>query len=268
MAGNFKITSFAGVSLPTYDPSYDLLTDRLNAELIALPHGTYDPIGAQRARSTGGEIIVEATATGNTASALQTTLDGLRALRGQRGSLVMELADGTTRSRQARCLEIRTERIFRGGEHMHLYQPVRFVFGLLGAGWNGASNSDPTTIDTSPKSATITNDGNVDQADVTITVTAGSADITNVRIQNTTTDYECDLQYADTIVAGKSLVIDCGALSVENDGSDDYVNFSFGATHAVDDWMRLAPGNNSMTYTLTGGDINSVIAMTFYDLYA
>jgi len=268
MAGNYKVTTFAGVTLPTADPSYDIPTDRVGGELLTLSYGVYDPAGSQNARALGGTVIVEVITEAASASALTTSIDSFRALRGQRGSLVIQMADASTRSRTARCTEVRVERVFRGSQHMHLYQPLRFVFELLGAGWNGASNSDATTIDSSPKNATVNNGGNVDQSDVTITVTAGSADITALQIQNTTTDYECDLEYDSTIAAGESLVIDCGDLTVENDGDDDYANLSLGSTHAVDDWMRLAPGNNSMTYTITGGSTDSTVTFAHYDLYA
>jgi hypothetical protein len=267
MAGNYKVKTFNGVTLPTYDPSYDLPTDRVSVEPMAVTYGVYDPLGSQRARGMGGTVIVQATATGASASALQTTLDSLRALRGVRGSLVIEMADSTERSRTARCEEVRTERRFVGGDHMHLYQPVRFIFRLYGQGWNGTANTDTTVIDASPKNATVNNGGNADQSDVTITVTAGSADITALRIQNTTAGYLCDLVYDSTIAAGESLVIDCGALTVKNNGSGDYANLSLGSTHAVDDWMRLAPGNNSMTYTLTGGSTDSEVEFSHYDMW-
>jgi len=241
MAGNYKVKTFAGVTLPTYNPSYDLPTDRVSIEPVVTTGGVYDPLGSQDARALGGTVLMQAEIVSASATALQTAIDALRAIRGVRGSLVIEMADASERTRTARCEEVRIERRFVGADHMHLYQPVALTFRLYGAGWNGTSNTDTTVIDSSPKNATVNNGGNVDQSDVTITVTAGSAAITALQIQNTTTGYLCDLEYDSTIAAGESLVIDCGELSVENNGADDYANFSLGSAHAVDDWMRLAP---------------------------
>jgi len=159
MAGNYKVTEFAGVTLPTYNPSYDLPTDRVSIEPLVTTGGAYDPLGSQDARALGGTVIMQAEIVAASDSALQTAIDDLRAIRGVRGDLTIEMADTSERTRTARCEQVRVERRFVGGDHMHLYQPVTVTFRLYGAGWNGSANEDDTTIDESPKAATVNNGG-------------------------------------------------------------------------------------------------------------
>ena len=59
--------------------------------------------------------------------------------------------------------------------------------------------------------------------------------------------------------------IDCGALSVLNNGNENYVYFSLTANHKIDDWLRLEPGANTVVVTITGGGTGALALVEFFD---
>lgn len=121
-----------------------------------------------------------------------------------------------------------------------------------------------TTLTTSPQTVTVPNNGNLPVDDAVLTVTAGDAAITALTIACGAAKWA----YAGTIAAGDSLVVDAGAWSVKNDGTDAFDDFSFDAAHALDGLFRLAVGNNSVVVTRTGGGTGSTINFEFAELYA
>ena len=61
------------------------------------------------------------------------------------------------------------------------------------------------------------------------------------------------LTYTGTLAAGKTLVIDCNDLTVENDGTNDMAHFT-------GDFPRIFPGANTITYTDSAGSRTMKIA--------
>lgn len=102
------------------------------------------------------------------------------------------------------------------------------------------------SLASSPVIFTVTTNGTALTRPV-ITITAGGSNITTLTIENLTTGQL--MSYAGTIVAGNSLVIDCTALTVLNNGNDDFANIS------NDTEIDLLPGANQfrITSTATGG---------------
>jgi hypothetical protein len=113
-----------------------------------------------------------------------------------------------------------------------------------------------TTIDSSPKTATVTTNGSTNTRCI-ITATAGSADITALTIENFTTDQI--FTYSGTITSGNSLIIDTDLLTVENNGADDVANVS------NEIGLLLVPGDNEFEYTITGGSTDSTVKIDWYD---
>lgn len=107
--------------------------------------------------------------------------------------------------------------------------------------------SDSRTLNTSDQAIDITNNvyresftiDNIGSAFVypVITVTAGAAPITQIIIRNITTGRT--MTYSGTLAATKSLVIDCSAFTITNDGVEDLTNWS-------GSFLSFTPGNNSM----------------------
>ena len=216
-------------------------------------------------------------------SALGATLDDLRALIGTRARLWGDPMDSTAVDRWAwaRLLNINYSH-----EYQHRKtQPYQLTFEMLSA-WNGSGHggawdldagyyfdnglylddTGATTLDSSPKTITVANNGNYRVDNCGITVTCGAtAAITALTIGISGL---CEFTYSGTLATGKSLVIDCGAMTVTNDGADGYAALALTSNHTIPAWLRLAPGNNSVVVTLTGGSTNSEVTFTYSDGWA
>jgi len=261
---NYTITEFDGETLPPYNPQHDIGTDDSVADIVHTIGGTiFDPYGSARARNDPQIILVKFDIQESSYAAVGTTFAKWRAKRGVRGTITRTLPDDSTQTRTARCIRVDAQGI--GGDPLSL--PVTVLFQLLGDCWHGASNSDTITLDASPKSGEINNAGNEIVRDINITVTADT-DITQLDIENLESGHVSYLRYSGTIAAGKQLMLSCGAMTCENDGSDDSDNISLQSGHTIPEWLRLAPGDNTIRITRTGGSTNATVKFDFYDSYA
>jgi hypothetical protein len=73
------------------------------------------------------------------------------------------------------------------------------------------------------------------------------------------------IQATRVIAAGKALVWDCRAYSVEYDGADDYANFSMGANQV--EWLHLEPGDNTIRITCANAGDAGTIVFHFYPTF-
>ena len=118
---------------------------------------------------------------------------------------------------------------------------------------------------------TVANSGNYYVVNPIITLTAGSTNITEAIIQkmsSTGATILNELYFTGTLLAGNALVIDCGALTVLNNGVDASADFDTGTSHKEAPWFTLWPSNNTVRVTLTGGSTDSVLDVDFYPAHA
>lgn len=251
-----------GVALPTYDGSWPQGAGSVGSPLVQVPGGAYDPQGTERLPWGAVSLDLSGYLYGTSASDLQTKLDALRALLGTRSKLWATPDGGTTtRWRVARCLEMTSPRAPRQG----FTAQVRMVFECLPGPWSGTARSVAAALDVSPKTVTVANSGNarVDNAVITITAAGSAITVVTVGVAGVS-----EIQWAGTLAVGDSLVIDCGARSVKNDGVAAYSGLTLTANHLVSEWLRLSPGNNSVVITRTGGDETSAATIAFADGWA
>jgi hypothetical protein len=102
--------------------------------------------------------------------------------------------------------------------------------------------------------------GSAPQPDVVFSITAVAGAVTAVIITNILTGHV--LTWSGTLAAGKTLVIDCGAQSVLNDGVDDYASLTPPTNR--DEWMLLDPGLNPVSVSVTEAGTQSTIQYSFY----
>jgi phage-related protein len=62
---------------------------------------------------------------------------------------------------------------------------------------------------------------------------------------------------------GEALEVDCGAMSVEKDGTEAYVDFT--PPDDREQWFVLQPGENDITIAIDG---DAAIQISFYDANA
>lgn len=150
------------------------------------------------------------------------------------------------------------------------YQPIVMEFTRTSPWFAESASEQQITLGVTPYSFVVTRDiaANAPVFDAIITVTAHGVGITDLVIENTTNGSYIRFTGA-TIAVGKSLVIDCGAGTVKNDGVDAIAYFSLGAGHAIPDWLRLEAGGsvNTIRVTRTGGGSNSTIRFDWYEAW-
>lgn len=251
----YKLTTFAGVTLPTARPSHTAGTAQSELRMLQTMGGVYDGWGTERARALLPlELRYECMALGATAAALKTTLDALRALRGVQGSLVRSsfTTPAVTHWATARLTQVEYGTEARHGHG--LYQPLTLTW-LVSTLWHGTAHGgvfeeDAEDLPVGESNLTLANGGNVYTDDVVITLDPGLADVTGLTIETGS----CHLVYDAEIKVGDLLVIDCSParLSVTNGGVPAWADLTLGANHASEAWLRLAPGNNAVTAWMFG----------------
>lgn len=281
MAG-YTLERFGTVTLPIYNPESDHSPLHARTAVIQTIAGAFDgwgdedaPLELPATRSYRCVVLEESY------SAWRTALDELRALVGKRAKLYRRANDDDSiQWCTARLLQNPTQRRYGSG----LAQEVELVFQLW-SGWHGQDHKSwkldegyflddglylddggfTETMASSPHTITVTNGGNRRVDDAVITITAGSSSITAVTIAKTG---ETDIDYGGIISSTKTLVIDCGAYTVKDDGVSDYANFSLASNHKIAEWLRLDPGDNDIIITFSGGSTNSTVNVQFRDGWA
>lgn len=239
-------------------------------QAMGLPFGAYDPLG-----SGAGQVRVPYTISvgtmlvHNTPAELQTALAAWRALCYNRSTLYRTPDGGTTNSESitARLIAIDAPRDIENLRHL----AITLRFEITSPVWSGAAHTENISLWTGVVNQEVSNNGNTVQRDVVIKVTAGgdpAYPITSVTIENLETGHVSKIKYSGTIAVGTSLVIDCAAMTVRNNGVDDYAHLTLESGHTIADWFRLMPGANSIKVTRTGGDAPSTCVLTYKDAWA
>jgi hypothetical protein len=263
----YRYTSFGSLTIPVVGGAQEISPPRPAVYLVPLAAGgAYDPQGSERVWGGAQAVQVHGILTAETAAALAALWEDWAAALGTRATLTRVIAtSGANRSETAtaRLIDVRGSRT-AGWTSV---QPIDLQFVVTSAHWDGAAHSvGPTTLDTSPKSVTLANDGKKAVMDPVVTLTAGSTEITKVELAIAATNSA--IEWSGSLTAGQSLVIDCGARSVKKEGADAYSGFAYGAAHATRGWLKLASGNNSLSVTLTGGGVDSTISVSYNDGWA
>jgi uncharacterized protein YaiE (UPF0345 family) len=256
-------TTFGALTLPTAAPTQDVGAGSVDAPVISLPGGgVYDPYGNEIIPRKGQKVTVQGAFTGANVAAREALAVAAYPLLGTRGTL-SRVPDATARTEtiQARLIDLSFSRTADHNRHW----PYSFTFLLLERCWSGAAESPSVALDASPKNLACPNAGNVRVTNPVVTITAQTSTITSVTVAVTGVS---SWTYTGGIAAGESLVVDCGALTVENNGSDDYAHFALGAAHAIDDWLRIEPGGTTIRVTKTGGGATSTVALSYKDGWA
>ena len=255
-------------TLPVLDADQAIGPDVIPSVNIALPGGgTFNVRGTDQALPSGHTVTARGFYQAASEAALQVLVDAMQAWTGKRSKLWLYCADTTVRWRYARLLSAPLQHLADG--HGRFKQSMDLTFELGDMLWYGQTiNEDTITLNASPKSAEINNAGNQVVRDVIITVTAKTSAITQLDIANAEVGHVSNIRFSGTIAIDKSLVIDCGAMTVENDGADAWNDLNRQTTHVINEWLRLMPTNNTITVTRTGGDNTSTCKLEFYDGYA
>ncbi len=276
----YYLSAFGSTALPLYGAVVDISTGPSRLALVTLPCRTlYDAQVTGQAERDSTRISYKCVLYDDTEAALDSAYQAYRALRGTRGQLWRTRGDGRLQWTYARLMEVAGER--RAGEH-YTYLELTFQFQMLSRDWYSdnpityafaevAEDDDDLAIMGAvsdaiafPLTATVMNVGDQMQPSLVISVRAGDNTITALSLTNNTTGHV--LAWAGTLTAGKLLHIDCGAFSVENNGTDAYSELT--PPNNREEWMALAPGQNDLTISITSAGTGEELALTFYAPYA
>ena len=261
-------TRFGTTDLPLCNASQDLGMGPAATAYSEYPYSVYDALGAEQAQvKVPYTLKVEATINNLNPVILQTDFYAYRALLGQRALLyrVRDRLPGSIESVMARLAQFTTRRDSNSPTSLEL----SFEFDILKGVWDGTAHSETVTLATSPKTVTLVNNGNAIQRQVAITVNAGpTTPMAAIKIENLTTGHVSSFTYTSNIAVNMATVFDCGAATCRYNGTDDFNDFALDAAHTINEWLRLAPGNNSIRITRTDGNVDSTVVFTYNDAWA
>ncbi|MEZ4684150.1 MAG: hypothetical protein R2932_59065 [Caldilineaceae bacterium] len=254
---SYKLTSFDQLTLPTYNRESGIDTGPSQPGYLPTVNGSFDVYGADVApvntpfAATLRCIVSEETDAGQRAA-----IDALRAKARTRGKLVRQSDDTATHWAWARLSNVQYRRPYsnRG------YQILDFTWSLESE-WYADRIDQEETLDGSPFTLSVENEGNRAVTNAIITITSDDASLTAVTL---TTTNGTHLIWTGTVTAGNDLVIDCGAKSIKNNGANAYSGLSYGGNHSIDDWLRIV-GAMDITITYTGGGSAPTVTIAYND---
>lgn len=252
----FGETYATATALPTLDGSQPQGAGPVDSSLVRLPGGgAFDWRGSAAARVPVEVVRLDGYVVAADAATMETTLSGLKALRGVRSKLWR--SNGTTQHwRYARCLEVASDML----PGVPVAAQVRMTFELDATPWYGAAVTATVSLTTVPKSLALSNGGNLAVTDVLVTVTPPTNAVTRIIIGIAGVS---EIRWDGSCPVGSSLVIDCGKRAVKVGGLDAYGGFQFTSNHKISDWLRLAPGNNTVSISRVGGSWDTEVKFEY-----
>lgn len=282
----YQIYQFDSVPLPLYNPEATHDAGPTDSTLKASIGGVFDVYGTRRrlprmqritlqgvyAAADGDVLLVDhagvyivdhqgdyirtATAQGY----LRRQVDAIRAKQGVRGTLWRRRWDDTTVSqwKTARLLNVRE----RGSaEQRAHFAKLDLEFETAHAAWRAAAASSvsKTLVSGGAAGINMTADGNAPVTDAIITITA-SGTITSLAIKGL--HVGIDLRWTGTLANGQALVVDAGAQTVLQSGSNAYSGFSLGSGHIAQGWLPMAEGITPLVVESNGP---GTVAASWYD---
>jgi hypothetical protein len=238
-----NIVSFDGWTLPTALAEYRFENASVaGATPILGAAGFWDSQGDKtvlRPRPVRADFLI----TGATWAALDSAVDAARAaLLGGRGLLKVAVGDSLTtadRRALARCTKFETPY----GYEDYLQVKCSVEFEILQGAWDAESAS---SVSRSGTAFSVSTGGNA-PVSRTLVITLNGALSASVTLTNTTTGEALTYDaLTNTLGAGDSVEIDCGAMTVrENGATNRWDNLTLGNTQAG--FMSLAAGANTFT---------------------
>lgn len=246
--------SFNGVTLPDGNARFDNPAGpAVDGQMATLNGGVFDgfgedPVQVRLPVAVALDAVVLATAI----LTLDEHVHALRALVGQRGTLIRrEVDESNEQWATARLVAIRQQH--EPGHVMH--QPMRFEF-VLQSGWEGTDEELATEAMPAGETAfwlVLDHSGSTrEQRDVIITVTAGSATISEFGMDFPTSN--ASWRWKGELLPGETLIIDCGQMSILNETVDAYDGLTFTGNHRSDTWLALPANSVQSAYFLWTDD--------------
>ena len=246
---SYIITAFDGLTLDEKcNGAEDVGGGEVAARCVTMAGGgLYDAWGGETAPRGLTTIAKKGDVVSTSAANFRTALNAIKAKIGKRGVLWRQWDDGTEEWCIARLTGESSSRT--PGNILDL--PVDLTFTMVSPVWYGKTiNTVSGSFAGASATLSLPNDGNAPVANAVITLTSPAsapATITSLVVSKSGQTY---FTWSGSLAAGQSLVIDCGAKSVKRAGINAYA-LVFSTSHTISDWLRLDPGANSVTFTVS-----------------
>lgn len=278
---SYKIVRFGSSQImPPYNPAHTIGTGAARIDAVDAPRGgAFDTLGSEQATTGGREIAVRGIILGSDAEDLKSQYDALCACLGRREKLWRADDAGVMSWVWARLQQVDTTRDPNNTTWLDL--SLRFyVYSPLWHGdhygtWRFDDGYAFDDVDmffdtglyhalTNPAGTTINlpNAGTGIIRDFVMHFTPAESPITGLTIIK---DRETFITWAGSVAVGASLIVNFGAMSIQNNGVDAYNGFAITTDHKIDDWARLNPGDNFFMIAREGGSAESIVAVEYDD---
>lgn len=250
----FRLSSFAGVTLPAYNWTADLSTPMAVNPVVNTINGAIDFYGTRRKIPLNGQEF-ELDADVDPALVAATTIRQLKGLEGKYGTLVRVHTDGTT-SLQRNCRLLWVGFMPKATQR-GIINKLTMRFFSLEPFWRSASltTHGPTAI-SSGSGIGVTIAGEEDVIDAILTI-AATANIPSITVLHTKTENSVTITSkfakSNQLNSGTSWIVDTGLYTAKVGSSGDLANFALDSTHDEHFWLRFPAGAQTFTITLGGG---------------
>jgi len=264
---SFRFYSYDVILLPVDDKTQDISTPPATRRDLRLPGGrTHRGWGTSQADpELPYQLTMRADLIGTDTTTIRDDLNTLRKLCGKYATLYRVDIGNELSYCMAELVQVRTQT-----DPTTIYRvPVECLFTCYTLWYSNTAHFENTTLDANPKAFATVNNGTAPARNAVLTLTAGDQDITYFRLDNVTLA-NISFEFTGTVAAGTSLIIDCSpaAPTVRNNGVDAYADFAFTSTHAVDDWLVLWAGSNSLVaYHTKSGGTNPTLNLAYRDVW-
>lgn len=263
----FRLTEFAGETLPTYNGIWDFSTPFLPSTLISTINGSADFYGTRRRIQHNQMFEVDMWGDAVTVATMADQVRELKMLTGRTGWLHrVERGGGSELRRYCRLLGVGiTPRATESG----MINKLTMRFESNQPFWYSETltTHGPTAI-SSGGNINLTVAGEEDVIDAVLTITATSS-ISSITVEHSKSEngetINSEMDYTDTLSNTHELEIDCGAYTVKDDGSDAYDGFALDSTHNEEYWLRLPAGAQTLVITLGSG--SGTYQLDYYAAY-
>jgi hypothetical protein len=284
----YRLTRYGSFDFECYNQVDDIGSGVTPTSYLALPDGgALDAFGNRQMHPGAVERSKSMRLRVSTETELTDLYLRLLSLRGTRDRLYRRTASGDIHWMYARLVEVTAQRKYDYTKYKIIQDVVlRFVTqevfwrGDLGGTWylddgefldsglafdssqEYALTSSPTTFTVSAGEST--DAGRAPIRAVRMVIDAGANAMSAITIARAGGE---TISFDGTILANKTLVIDAGTMQVLNDGVDAYDDLDLSPTADMAAWFTLAPGDNPITVTFTGGGTGRQIAFSYYEVW-
>jgi hypothetical protein len=281
-----KYLRFDTLELPNRAASHQIGTHKAESPVAVMSNGlSYRLLGTDTARGAKMDLRVSGRIVADSDFGYSTALNSYRMLRGKFGQLYRfnEITQDSVWA-YAECAQINSIRATENRRHID----VDLDFNVFSEVWNGAAHSpgpnvvfatgvlfgsgrtfnesagDVITLNTSPKTFSLTNDGDAPQRSVAFILTP-AATITAF----TLTGPGFGWTWNGSLPVGTQLVLDNGNRTIRKLTGGVYspaYTLTLDLTRMTSlEWLTLGAGSTSLTATITGGGTTSTLGFTYND---